>query len=37
MWLYEALEQNVGLDGWMDGWSGYPLDCYDYDTACLQC
>ena len=19
MWLYEALEQNVGLDGWMDG------------------
>ena len=21
--------QNVGVDGWI-GWTGYPLDCYDY-------
>ena len=21
--------QNVGVDGW-SGWTGYPLDCYDY-------
>ena len=20
--------------GWMDGWSGYPLDCYDYQSTC---
>ena len=24
------------LSGWMDGveWSGYPLDCYDYQSTC---
>ena len=23
-----------GLDGWMGEWSGYPLDCYDYQSTC---
>ena len=24
--------QNVGVDGW-SGWTGYPLDCYDYQST----
>ena len=22
------------LTGWMGEWSGYPLDCYDYQSTC---
>ena len=29
LWLYEASEQNVWVDG-VDGVDGYPLECYDY-------
>ena len=37
IWLYEASEQKVRvdwMDGWMNGCSGYPLDCYDYKSTC---